>query len=106
MDLEIAWFAAALGAVPALVALVDRQRDEARLGAAMAALAGVGALLAPALGIALALGAWAVVLPLVRRRDARRDMERRHRAIMRLLKLRVGVSDRPSRMPQRADLAG
>ncbi len=93
--MDAAWFWTVLAAIPAAIALIDGHRDEAVLGAGMAALAVAGGLLFAPLGLALGALAWGVVLPLVAGLNQRADMERRHRAIMRLLKLRVGVSDGP-----------
>ncbi|HYF56994.1 MAG TPA: hypothetical protein VEA41_22275 [Salinarimonas sp.] len=92
--MDAGWFWAVPAAIPAIIALIDGHREEAVLGAGMAALAVAGGVLTAPLGLALVALAWAVVLPLVARLNGHADMERRHRLIMCLLKLRVGVSDR------------
>ncbi len=92
--MDAGWFWAVPAAIPAIIALIDGYHQEAVLGAGMAALAVAGGVLTAPLGLALVALAWAVVLPLVARLNGHADMERRHRLIMCLLKLRVGVSDR------------
>lgn len=93
--MDATWFWAVLLGLPALVAACDAHRDETILALGMGALALAGGLLAWPLGLVLALAAWIVPLRRVAGLNARADMARRHAAIMRVLKDRVGVSDHP-----------
>jgi hypothetical protein len=95
--MEAGWFWAVLLSIPAGIALVDGYREEAILGAAMSGLSIAGMLIAWPLGMGIAIASWVLLMRVVARRNARRDMEARHKAIMRLLKLRVGVTDAPAR---------
>jgi hypothetical protein len=93
--MDAGWFWAVLMSIPALIALVEGYGEEALLAASVGALAIIGGTIAWPLGLAVALGGGGTILHVLARRNAQLDMERRHRAIMRLLKLRVGVSDAP-----------
>jgi hypothetical protein len=93
--MDAGWFWAVLMSIPALIALVDGYGEEALLAAGIGALAIVGEVIAWPLGLALALAGGGTILFVLARRNRQIDMMNRHRAIMRLLKLRVGVSDTP-----------
>ncbi len=91
--MDAGWFWAVLLVIPALIAACDGHRDETVLALAMGALAFTGGLILWPLGLVLALAAWAVPLARVARLNEEADRLRRHRLIITLLKLRVGVSD-------------
>ncbi|KAA2241099.1 hypothetical protein F0L46_04685 [Salinarimonas soli] len=93
--MDAGWFWALLMSIPALIALMDGYGEEAIVATGIGALAIVGGLIAWPLGLAVALAGGATILWTLARRNARLDMERRHSAIIRTLKLRVGVSERP-----------